>query len=521
MLPVALPGSGSVSVRLRPYHHADAARVVDLFVAAWQQGYRGIVPDAVLSELDVRTATDWLRPSPSDPSLRTTVAESDGVIAGFIRYGADPDPTRDGVGFVAALYVHPDMAGRGIARRLLAHAMTALECTGHELVRLWVFANNVRARQLYAAAGFVPEGSQEVDPRWQTPQVRMTRPLHSYSDAAKVACTVTGPVSTTGLGATLMHEHLHILVPGRYLSGGRRPDELELAERAVGCLPTSGVRTLVNLSGRASLSQPGALGLLRNIGERTGLNIIAGFGYYTERNHPPTVARASMDELTQTFIDSVTVVGEKGVSVGIYGEIATSLDHVTDGEERCLRAAARAHSVTGRAISTHASLGSMAAEQVEILTSEGASPDRIVVGHLDLNPDAAYLETVLRTGVTIGFDTFGKENFDYVLRPEESPDPDSELKRSCHRSDSARLASVAELISRGWERQIVVSTDMSGQEAFLNPNTHGAHGYAYLPEVILPRLRGMGVSPESLETIMVRNPARILTVESLASPTRP
>ena len=50
----------------------------------------------------------------------------------------------------------------------------------------------------------------------------------------------------------------------------------------------------------------------------------------------------------------------------------------------------------------------MALEQAAILADEGADLGRVVLGHLDLNPDVDHLERVLATGANLGFDTWGK-----------------------------------------------------------------------------------------------------------------
>lgn len=319
--------------------------------------------------------------------------------------------------------------------------------------------------------------------------------------------TVLGPVPAAELGRVLMHEHLATLLPGRFLSGGTLADEADLAARAAAPLPEKGFRTLVNLTGRAGVGDRAGLTVLQEISRRTGMHLVAGFGFYTERWFPPGVAGLNLDELTARF---VAAADDGGVPVGIYGEVATSLGVITDGERRCLQAAARAQQVTGLPIYTHASLGTMAAEQVEVLLAEGADPEKIVIGHLDLNPEVAAVEEVLRTGVTAGFDTIGKEYFDYQLRPEESPEPDSVLKRLCHRPDSERFDTIAELVRRGWAGRIVLSCDMTGHEAYANPRTHGAYGLSYLPDRALAELRRRGVGQDAIDTMTVQNPARIL-----------
>jgi len=152
----------------------------------------------------------------------------------------------------------------------------------------------------------------------------------------------------------------------------------------------------------------------------------------------------------------------------------------------------------------------MALEQAEILAAEGADLSRVVLGHLDLHPELDYLERALATGANIGFDTWGKEWFDYRVPDEDGERDPAFIKWTYNRPDANRTAALVELCARGHDGRIVLSCDMSGAEAFLNPDTHGRYGYAYLHRVVLPRLRTAGVGTDSIRRMLVDNPARIL-----------
>ncbi len=318
--------------------------------------------------------------------------------------------------------------------------------------------------------------------------------------------TVDGPVDPDTLGQTLMHEHVLALVPGRFFTGGRDDDSVDTAERALGGLPDHGVQAVVTLTGR---SQVGALSdgdALRAVAAWTGLAIVAGVSIYKEP-FPDWVGAASVDQVADRF---VAMAAEAGA--GIFGEVGTSLDLITPDEEKCLRAAVRAHRRTGLAICTHCTLGTMAREQVAIMVSEGADFARVVIGHLDLKPDVAYIEAVLRTGVTVAFDTFGKEWFDYRV-PDSGGEGGGEfVKWAYRRPDEDRTAALVELLRRGWDGRLVLSSDISGLEAYLTPDTHGRHGYAFVHERVLPALRAAGVDEAAIRRMLVDNPARILAV---------
>jgi phosphotriesterase-related protein len=320
--------------------------------------------------------------------------------------------------------------------------------------------------------------------------------------------TVSGPVDPDRLGGVLMHEHVGSLSLDGFYSGGS--GGANLAESALTGLPEHGIGTIVDLTGRTRVETRDDLAAVARLAENVGLHIVLGFSFYKDP-WLEFAGTSSLDQLTDIYVEQA-VNGTNGVKAGVYGEIGTSLDAITDREELHLRAVARAHVATGLAISTHCTLGTMAVDQAKILLSEGADPARVVIGHLDLEPDVSYLEQVLETGVNLGFDTWGKEWFDYRVPGSESDGGGEFVKWAYHRGDDARLAAVAELCDRGFDDRLVLSCDMSGAEAWLNPKTHGRHGFSYLPTVVLPRLREAGVSDKSLQRMLVENPARILAI---------
>ena len=321
--------------------------------------------------------------------------------------------------------------------------------------------------------------------------------------------TVSGTIEAENLGVTLMHEHVSSLAPPGFYSGGGESDVEELAPQALQPLADLGVATVVDLTGASRTANLEAeFARLHKLAMRLPVQLVAGFSYYKE----PWLGQLGdedLDRLTERYTEAATSpIG--GVQMGVFGEVGTSLDAISPREELHLRAVARAHVATGLAISTHCTLGTMAPEQAAILGDEGADLGRVVLGHLDLRPEIEYLEKVLATGVNLGFDTFGKEWFDYRVPGSEGHCEGSFVKRTYHRSDDDRLAALALLCDRGYDDRIVLSCDMSGVEAFFNPSTHGRFGYTYLHRAVLPRLRSLGVAETALHRMLVENPARIL-----------
>jgi predicted metal-dependent phosphotriesterase family hydrolase len=324
--------------------------------------------------------------------------------------------------------------------------------------------------------------------------------------------TVRGPVDPAQLGRVLPHEHLQMLVPGPWLSGGEGDHRVDIAVAALERMRPFGFGTVVDLT-------PYEVGVrdldaLREISERSSVHIVAGSSIYLEPYSPAWALEADLAQLHRRFVHDATVgTGDAGIKVGIFGEQATSLNEITPHEEKCLRAAARAHADTGLALNTHTTHGTMAFEQLAILREEGADLSRVVIGHMDIQPDPAYVRRVLDSGVSVGFDTLGKQFWDFVLAPLPAEMPEGEFpKRAYFRPDAARIKEIADLAADGFAPQILMSMDMTGHEVYLNPRTHGQSGYSFLGDVVIPELKALGVSDADLEQMLVVNPRRLLTI---------
>ncbi|WP_194925723.1 phosphotriesterase family protein [Catenulispora pinisilvae] len=361
-------------------------------------------------------------------------------------------------------------------------------------------------------------------------------------ESSQAVCrTVRGDVDPGGLGRVLTHEHLLSLLPGPGVLGGPAGaaefdaadfdatefDEARIAAAvaALSGLRASGFGTVVDLSpyGDAGRDAHGAnAALLPRIAEASGLHVISGTATYRAEFSPEWVRRAGIDELVDRFVaDATTGIGESGVRAGILGEQPTSEGRVLEHEERGLRAVGRAHHRTGLSINTHTTHGTMALEQIDLLQEEEVPLDRVVIGHMDNHPDLDYVRRVLDRGVTVGFDSIGKEYWDVRRPPPDGRQPDSRPdsqpdgrfdKPAIKQSDRTRAHRLATLVAEGYADQIVLSQHLTGGQMWLNPATHGRHGYGYLGRVFLTHLGEHGISSDAIDRMLIANPARLLAV---------
>ncbi len=296
--------------------------------------------------------------------------------------------------------------------------------------------------------------------------------------------TVRGPIDSSELGLTLMHEHLHADFPAAI--GGKDPldsepiviEELERFTRAGG-------RTVVELSVADVKRDPAAL---RRIAVATGLHVVMGCGWYVEDAYPPEVNRTPTRDLAAQLIAEIEIgVGSERIRPGIIGEIGSRRETVSAVEERVFRAAARASLATGLAVSTH-SIGRAGLEHLAILREEGLDPSRIIIGHSDYRLDPAYNRAIVEAGATVEFDWIGDN-------------------RATSEWDLRLCDVIVELVGAGFGSQVLISTDVSRMSdlAIL-----GGKSYGYLLETFVPRLRARGLGDRELDSLLVQNPRRLL-----------
>ncbi|MGC2486845.1 MAG: GNAT family N-acetyltransferase, partial [Acidimicrobiales bacterium] len=151
----------------------DADQLATVFIEAWRGSYRGVVDDTVIDALYHPDVASWLRNLVENTAARTVVAEKNGQVLGFTRFG---DETGNAArGHVFALYVDPSASGHGVGRRLLERAIGELDPMSTREVSLWVFEDNERARRFYEAGGFSADGARRVEELYKAQEISMTR----------------------------------------------------------------------------------------------------------------------------------------------------------------------------------------------------------------------------------------------------------------------------------------------------------------------------------------------------------
>jgi GNAT superfamily N-acetyltransferase len=158
-----------MAVGLRDARRGDEPAVAEIHVRAWQEAYRGLIPDEFLDALDPadRAARySFEADDPDAPSTLLAVQEGEDcgeLILGFVTFGRSRDADAPDHGEVLALYVDPDRYEGGVGRMLMAAARRRLWEAGFAEALLWVLDGNDRAVRFYEGEGWAPDGASRVE----------------------------------------------------------------------------------------------------------------------------------------------------------------------------------------------------------------------------------------------------------------------------------------------------------------------------------------------------------------------
>ncbi len=339
--------------------------------------------------------------------------------------------------------------------------------------------------------------------------------------------TVLGPVAADALGPTLMHEHLLFSLEAYWSPPPELPDQ-SIAEAPLSLDNLWWVRqhpmgnranlvqgdpelaatelTRFKAAGGGTVVEVSSNGLnrdargLRTIAERSGLNIVAGTGYYIAASHPPGLADRPVQDVEDEMAGDLTIgIDGTDIRAGVIGEIGTS-EPLAPAERLVLRAAARAQRRTGAAMIVHPAPQHRSAarigEWLSILEAEGATPGRVVISHLDerLRDAPGDFAVLADRGYVLALDTWGNDCH-YESRGFTMP------------CDAERIALLARLVAEGLAERLVLAQDICFRHAL---TAYGGHGYGHLLTNLLPRFVAAGISEAALNAMLIDIPRRIL-----------
>lgn len=302
-----------------------------------------------------------------------------------------------------------------------------------------------------------------------------------------VVRTVLGDLPPEQLGRTDYHEHLLQASP---LLPDDDLDDVAASTRETEELRAAGIDALVELTPLGLSRDPDGL---VTIARATGMHVVAATGVHREAHYPDDHWVRDLDAtaLHERFVREVTAGLDRSrggppdqieARAGVV-KVGTGYWSISRFERTVLEAAGACHADTGAPVVCHLEMGTAAWEVAEMLAHAGVARDRIVLAHMDRNPDPGLHVELAASGTYLGYD---------------GP------ARTKYRTDAELLDCLVEVADRGAAARLLLGGDVARSSSFA---AHGGlPGMAYLPRRFVPRLAdraGEGL----VEQVLVRNPA--------------
>jgi 5-phospho-D-xylono-1,4-lactonase len=284
--------------------------------------------------------------------------------------------------------------------------------------------------------------------------------------------TIRGDIDPAGLGPCDAHEHLFLVTPAQ---PGEEYSDVSKAIEETETLRAAGCRALVDWT---PIGLGRDLNGLRAVSEATGLHIVAATGVHGDVHYAADDAlrSESEDTLADRFVGDLERCGIIKIGAGYHT--------ITPFEAKGFAAAAAAHGRVGTPVCVHTEHGTMGLAIVQRLRELGVPTERVILAHVDRNPDAGEHAETAAAGAWLQLDGPG---------------------RTKYWPDSTILSLIADLAERGHADRLLLGGD-TGRRSMLR-SYGGGPGLDYVFAHFKPRLeRELG--RELSERIFVANPAR-------------
>jgi phosphotriesterase-related protein len=316
--------------------------------------------------------------------------------------------------------------------------------------------------------------------------------LYSCSGEKDRIMTVNGWLDADKMGITLTHEHVMVDFIGADSTGYHRWNKDSVILHVLPFLEELkgyGCKTFIDCT-------PAYLGrdpvVLQRLSQKTGLNIVTTTGYYGAFNDkyiPEHVKSMTAEQIANIWLTEwKDGIEGTGIRPGII-KIAVQGDSVlSDFHKKIAHAAALAHLVSGLTIVSHTGPGSPAFEQLNILKSEGVSPEAFVWTHALRGTKEDQLKAA-EMGAWISLDVMNNDE-EFISRLTEI---------------------IGSLKQHGYLNRVLISHDAGWYWAG-QPGGGNFRPYTDIFIHLIPAMKAKGFTDEDISQIMEKNPREAYSV---------
>ncbi len=309
--------------------------------------------------------------------------------------------------------------------------------------------------------------------------------------------TTLGPVPVDQLGRVNAHDH--VIIDGG-LTVVNTPDfRLDSVDKAIEEIGTW------RAAGGGAIVDTMPFGCGRNVdklvavSQATGIPIIVPTGFQKSSYYLPDHWQHKYDEETiaQLLVLEITegadrngyegpVVARSPIKAG-FVKVAGDYQVVKETTRKLIRAAGRVFLATGAPVLVHTEMGTAAGELLDLLEAAGVPPRRVMLCHIDRNPDFFLHRRLAERGAFLQYDSPGRIKY--------QPEP-------------VVITLMRQMINAGFGRNLLLGGDTARRSYWKAYG--GGPGFDYLLAVFTPRLRQEGFAEDELRLIWAENPARWL-----------
>jgi 5-phospho-D-xylono-1,4-lactonase len=313
--------------------------------------------------------------------------------------------------------------------------------------------------------------------------------------------TALADLAPERLGRTDYHEHL--FQASRLLPGDDLDDEERSGDEALR-FREAGMDALIEATPAGLGRDPAAAA---RVSARTGLHVVLATGAHRHEHYAPGhwLLELTAGQLAVRFSRelrealpasdrgpaSPPAQGPDGAPLRA-GLLKAGIGYWSFGafERRVLDGVAAAHADTGAPVMIHTEHGSAALEVLDLLAAAGVAAGRVVLAHMDRNPDPGLHLEVAGAGAYLGYDG---------------------MARSRNWPDSALIDCLVRVAAGGGADRLLLGGDVARSSRFTAYG--GMPGLSYLPSRFVPRLlRETG--QDLVGKVLVANPARLFAWRS-------
>lgn len=312
--------------------------------------------------------------------------------------------------------------------------------------------------------------------------------------------TVKGAIPVEKMGVCLIHEHVLVDFIGADSTGYHRWNRSKVIEHVLPFLLKAKEKGITTFFG----CTPAYLGrdplLLKELSNKTGLNIVTNTGYYGAMNNkfvPKHALGDSPQKIAKVWIDEFkNGIEGTGIFPGFIKIGVERKDSLSPIHAKIARAAAIAHKATGLTIVSHTGIDGPAFAQLAILKQEGVSPEAFVWTHANRGTFEGILKAA-KMGAWISLD---KVDSNY------SPNSD----------DSGGIDWYAELLTRLKKEKLLHKILISHDAGWYNPgkpNGGKYRGHTDIFEYLIPVLKEKGFTQDEIDLTFIKNPQKAYAVK--------